>query len=72
MSRAIQCDGCGEYVREETVAFEIEYMARQVGGDIVDPEGNTHDFDHRGAYGDLCSECSTDVIAAINQVLSDE
>lgn len=71
MTRAIKCDKCGKCVKTGTLYFDIEHQARMVGGKIVDSEGNTHDFDHAETDGDLCSECSTDLIQTINRMLKE-
>ena len=70
MSDTIRCDGCGTVVERETLTFSIEQHGRLVGGDLVDPEGREHEWDHRDEFGDLCSECATPVIAQLNGVLA--
>jgi len=70
MTRAIQCDGCGRTVPEETLHFTIEDTARFYGGGFIDPEGQEHEWSHAELRGDLCSECAADVVAELDSILS--
>ncbi len=71
MSDAIKCDGCGKVVERETLDFQLESVSRIFGGNIVDYEGQEHEWDHRDTYGDLCGECAAPVIEELNEALKD-
>lgn len=70
MTETVRCDGCGAVVERETVSFCLETYGRAIAGEVVAPDGEMYEWDHRATAGDLCSACAEPVVAALNEALT--
>lgn len=72
MTHKIECEGCGDIIREESLHYGVNFMLRKPGGGGVLQDGVTNvDWKNHDEYGDLCSECAGPVIELLNVITNE-